>query len=243
MTRKLFLSFLFLISFTWAFPQSGEDTTFLSAATQNSIQLYQQAIGGQAKLYNGSRYLAPDHTIDQHPYFFSDDWIMGDLFYDGEVFENVPLMYDIFNAQLITEHYSSGHPIQLIIEKLKHFSIAGHNFEKIENKSVGGSLPQTDFYDILYPGETKVIARRQKFLREKIVSNTIERFFDDKSRFFIFKNRFFFQVKSKASVLKILGDKKQDLKKFMKKNHIRLKENRGLELKSLAQFYDTLKTK
>lgn len=243
MIRKLFLSFLFLLSFTWVFPQSGKDTTFLSAAIQNSIQLYQQAIGGQAKLYNGSKYLAPEHTVDQHPYFFSVDWIMGDVFYDGEIFENVPLMYDILNGQLITEHYSSGHPIQLIVEKLSHFSIAGHNFEKIENESVGGSLPLTDFYDILYPGETKVIARRQKILREQIVSNVIEASFDEKGRYFIFKNGVFFQVKSKASVLKILEDKKQDLKKFLKKNPIRFSENRELVLKSLAQFYDTLKTK
>lgn len=241
MKRKLFISFLFLISFTWSFSQKGEDTTFLSAAIQNSIGLYQKAIGGQAKLYNGSKYQAPEHAVDEHPYFFSDDWIMGDVFYDDEWFGNVPLMFDLHSGQLIAEHLSSGHPIRLVNEKLSHFSLAGHTFEKIVNESVGGSLPLTTFYDILYPGETKVIAWYQKFVRDLIESHDIVRTFEARTRYFIFKNGVFFPVKSKASVLKILSDKKKDLKKFLKANRIQFSDNRESAMKKLAGFYDTLR--
>ncbi len=240
MIQTLLISLLLLISSTLGFTQSGADTTFLQAAIQNSIQVYQRTLAGQVKLYNGSRYQAPANTIDQHPYFSSDDWIMGDVFYDGQFFTNVPLMYDIYNSLLITEHYSNGQSVQLIIEKVNHFSIAGHTFEKIENKSVGKSLSQTDFYDILYPGKTTVIAKRQKVLHEKITSQKVERSYDEKNRYFILKNGFFFPVKSKASVLKILEDKKQDLKKFLTRTRTTFSGNREIALKSLAQYYDTL---
>ncbi|MEX2232300.1 MAG: hypothetical protein WD824_09075 [Cyclobacteriaceae bacterium] len=240
MPRFLFFCTL-LVSASTAFPQPGTDTTYLSASIQNTTKLYRKAIGVQARLYNGSKYLAPDHTLEEHPYFFSEDWIIGDVFYDGEYFQNVPLMHDLSTSQLITEHFSSGHAIQLVQEKLQHFSMSGHYFEKIENESVGGSLPQTAFYDILYPGRTKVVARRQKFLREKIESSTIHRSFDEKNRYFIFKNGVFFPVKSKASVFRILRDKKQEMKKFLKQQNVSFKDDRELALKNLAEYYDTLR--
>ena len=241
MGRKAFLTLLLLLCGLSAFPQILKDTTFISAAIQNTANLYHKAIGAQARLYNGSKYLAPDHTLEQHPYFLSEDWIMGDVFYDGEAFRQVPLMLDLYNGQLITEHYSSGHAIQLVKEKLHHFTIEGHYFEKIENDSVAGSLPQTDFYDILHGGTTKLVAKRQKFIREQIVSNVVERSFDDRNRYFLFKNGVYFPVKSKSSVLKLMSDRKQEMKKFLKQQPESTTKNRELLMKSLAEYYDTLK--
>jgi hypothetical protein len=223
--------------------QPEKDTAFLQTAIQNTIQFYQKTIGAQAKLYNGSRYKQPINSEEQHPYFISDDWIMGDVFYDGEIFQNVPLMYDLYNDKLVTEHYSSGNALQLIDEKLHSFEIAGHHFEKIDNQSVGGSLPRSDYYDILYPGTTKVIARRQKFLREQIVSNEIETSYDEKVRYYIFKNGVYFLVNKKGSVLKLLGDKKQPLKKFLKSKQIYFSKDKELALQSMSRFYDSLNAK
>ena len=232
---------MLLLSAIPAFPQTGADTTYLDAAIKNTVKLYHQAIGVQARLYNGSKYLAPEHTLEEHPYFFSEDWITGDVFYDGEYFQNVPLMFDLTSSHLVTEHFSSGHAFQLVQEKLRHFSISGHYFEKIENESVAGSLPQTGFYDVLYPGTTKVVVRRQKFLREKIESQTIHRSFDKRTRYFVFKNGAFSPVKSKASVLKLMGDQKQQLKKFIRQQKLSFSGDRELALKNLAEYYDTLR--
>ncbi|HEY9489229.1 MAG TPA: hypothetical protein VIQ51_12885 [Chryseosolibacter sp.] len=241
MGRNFFLSFVALVVSFSAFPQVPHDTAFVVTARKNTIQLHEAALGAQAKLYNGSKYLAPTHTLEEHPYFSSEDWITGSVFYDGELFENVPLMYDLFNNSLITEHIPSGHAIQLVPEKLQYFTLVNHYFERIENESVANSLPHTGFYQILYGGETKVLARRQKAIFEKINETTIERSFEDKDRYFIFRNGIYFSVRSKASVLKLLQDKKQDLKKFIKQKHISFSQNRELLLKSLAEYYDTLK--
>lgn len=241
MLRKLLISFLFAISSTAVFSQLASDTTFLYEAIQNAAQLYQRAIGSQAKIYNGSRYPASDDSVEEHPFFLSDDWLTGEAFYDGELFKNIPLMYDIVRSSLVTEHVSSGHPIQLIGAKLKRFSFAGHYFEKIENKSVGGSLPKTDFYEILYQGKTKVIALHQKIVRELIESRALVTYFPEKTRYFVFKNGIYFQVNSKASAIKILKDEKHALKRFLKANKIVFSLDRESSLKRMAQFYDSLK--
>jgi hypothetical protein len=241
--RKLFLSVLIALCWCAVIAQKNADTTFLSAAINNTFRTYQQAIAGQAKLYNGSKYLPPTESVEEHPYFISDDWIMGDVFYDGEFFENVPLMYDIFNAKLVTEHYSSGQPIQLISDKLHHFNISGHHFEKILNDTIGASLPETGFYDILYSGPTKLIAKRQKMLREQITSSQIDTFYDEKDRHYIFRNDVFFHVKNKRGAFKILSDARQPLRKFLKANRIRFNDDKELALKRMAQFYDQNKGK
>jgi hypothetical protein len=241
--RKLFLILLTAICWSPGNAQKTADTTFLTAAVENTIHIYQQAIAGQAKLFNGSKYLPPTQSLEEHPYFVSDDWVTGDVFYDGEFFENVPLMYDIFNAQLVTEHYSSGQPLQLIADKLHHFDISGHHFEKILNDTVNLSLPETGFYDILYGGPTKVICKRQKMLREQITTNEIETFYDEKDRYYIFRNGIFFHVNSKRAAFKLLSDARQPLKKYLKANHIRLKDDKELALKRMAQFYDENKGK
>ena len=238
---KSLTSFLFLLPSLTAFPQPIQDTTFLVKAIQNSINAYRQSIGSQAKINNGSKYLPPKETDDHHPYFLSEDWLVGNVVYDEEQFDNVPLMFDILHSRLVTEHSSSGHAIQLIVDKLDQFTIAGHTFEKIDNASVNGSLPNTDFYDILYSGPTRIIAKRQKILREKIESNEIETLYEERFRYFLFKNGVFFQVKNKSTVLKILEDQKQPLKKFLKDNHIIFSADRESALRRMAEFYDNAK--
>ncbi len=224
-----------------AFPQAQTDTAFIALAKANTIQLHQEALGAQARLYNGSKYRDPVMTLEFHPFFISEDWITGSVFYDGEYFQDVSLLYDLLNGVLVTEHYPSGHPIRLVTEKIQYFSMAGHNFRHIENQSVQNSLPRTDFYDILYDGESRVVALRQKFRRDEVSTLEIVVTYDEKNRYFLQRNGVFFPVRSKASVLKLMGDKKQQLRKLLKEHHISFKDDRDLALKSVAKFYDELK--
>lgn len=232
--------FLFAPS-AFSVAQPGQDVTFLAAAKQNAVNRYNQALGAQARLYNGSKYRAPEHALEEHPYFASEDWIMGSVNYDGEVFEDVPLMYDLFQGALVTEHFPSGHAIQLVHGKLQNFSIAGHHFEKIENETVGNSLPNSGFYDVLYPGPTRVVARRQKQKHEAIVSTEIQRSYQERNRYFLFKNGVFFQVKSKRSVRKLMTDKKQEIKRFHRQHKVPFSLDRERMLKMTAEYYDSLK--
>lgn len=238
--KFLIAGLLPLVTSISALPQAAHDTTFLQAAIRNTIAIYQNGIGAQARLYNGSKYVAPEHTFEQHPYYLSIDWINGDVFYDGELFQNVPLMLDLSSGQLITEHYSNGQPMRLVPEKVGYFTISGHHFRKIDNETVGNSLPATGFYEVIYGGKTTVIARRQKLMHEEIENTVIERTFDEHSHFYIYKHGIFHPVKSKGSVLKLLGAQKQQLKKLLRQKKTAFRGNREWLYKSLAEYYDTL---
>jgi len=230
-------AFLFCVS---AFPQSGADTAFITAAKNYAFSLHQTALHSQSRLYNGSKYREPDFDFEQHPFFLSEDWITGSLFYDGALFTDVPLMYDLMNEVLVTEHTPSGHPIQLVREKLRYFTLQGHYFERIENESVGNSLPGTAFYDILYNGTSRLVARRQKFLRQEIEDKQIQSLYPERNRYFILMNGVYFPVKTKASILRLMGDKKQEIKKALRKQGVHFSDDRERALITVAGYYDSL---
>lgn len=240
MRRRSFLSILFLLLGQSAFPQA-EDTAFVNMAIKNTINVYKEATRGQAALYNGSKYLPPRQTFEEHPYFQSEDWLMGDVHYDGELFEQVPLMYDLynFNSKLITEHASTGHAIELVPEKLTFFSIGGHRFEYIEADSA--SDLKTGFYDIIYNGFTTVIAKREKIFHERLSLSSIDISYREKIRYFVRKNGNFYPFRNKASMLKILRDRKKELKRFVKQQGALFFQNKESGFRNMATFYDTLK--
>jgi hypothetical protein len=235
MTKALTLSLV--VCCLWVQAQFQKDTLFLQAAVTNNILLYSKSVQGQTALYNGGLYVAPKQTNDQHPFFESYDWVPGNVIFDSQPYENVPLLYDITSDKLITENYYNAAEIVLIPEKLNQFTTGNHTFVKLDDKT----LPKAGFYELLYKGASLVVARHQKIIREKIVLQSIEFDFIPKSRYFIFKNGVYFPVKGKAAALKIFEDEKPALKQFINKSKIRFKGNPEKALSLIAEKYDILK--
>lgn len=216
------------------------DTTFLKMAVENAAKLYASSIQGQTNLYTGSQYKEPNQADDQHPFFGSDDWVYGTITFDGEHYENIPMLYDITEDKLITENYYNAAEIVLFSEKVDDFRIDNHIFLHISKETANNSLPKSGFYELLYKGTTKLLARRQKELTEKIESSTILTQYEIKDRYFVYKNGMYFPVRTKRSILNVLANQKQALRKFIAKNKIRFKGNQELALMRIASQYDVL---
>ena len=216
------------------------DTLFVSNAKTKARTIYTEEIAGEAHLFNGVQYQEPNlHNYDKgHPYYLSDDWVDGSIFYDGQWYENISILYNINYDKVIIDHPYSHFSIELIKEKLKAFSILNHKFVRLESDSVRNSPIRTGIYDALYDGNVKVYAKRRKETREVIEARNVSIVFSENDQFFIYKNGFFFPVKSKSSVLKVFSDRKSALRKFIKKNQLKFNADRELALTESARFYD-----
>jgi hypothetical protein len=201
------------------------------------IERYTADIGGQARLYNGSAYKDFLSRNDEHPYFGIDDWVYGDIVYDEALYVNVPMFYDISSDKVITEHALSGAKLELITAKVDRFSLGRHQFVRI---APGETDYVSGFVEVLYDGETKVFARREKILMEKVESNSIVPRFDEKNRLHIKKGDSYYPVKSKGSVYDVFSDKRQELKSFLGKQKIRYRADREYAIVQLATQYDSL---
>jgi hypothetical protein len=236
--RPLCLCIVLLLAATAAWSQPFKsDTSFVAAATSHAVKFYTNAIQGQAQLYNGSDYAEYRSLQDEHPYFGTDDWVYGTVFYDGYLYENVPLLYDISTDQLLTETYYSSSIMKLIKDKITYFTLPGKKFVNQPDTTISPG-----FYELLYDGKTKVYARHSKLLQETLSSQEIIHSFDEKTRYYIYKNNIYIHVKSKGSVLDVFGDRKREVSQYINKSKIRFRKNREQYITRLAEFYDRSQT-
>lgn len=237
-TRYLFTLCSVLIASQCIGQAVNTDTAFLTMAKKNQEELYNRFIHGQSRLYNGSEYRDYLSRNDEHPYYGVDDWSYGDIVYDDELYRNIPMFYDLSRDKVISEHLLNGAKLELVTEKISRFSMGGHTFVRLQKDK--NNIISTGFYDQLYNGQSKVYARREKMLQQRVESNDIIALFEERNRLLILKDERYFPVKKKGTVLAVFGDRKQEVKSFINKNKIRFKSSRETDIVRVAEYYDSL---
>ena len=95
------------------------------------------------------------------------------------------------------------------------------------------------FYEQLYKGRTWLLKKEKKDVREEVTS-TIDRYIDYSVSYYLKKGDIYYPVNNKRSLLRALKDKGPDLKKFMRKNGLKLKEEKETTLVKVSAWYDSL---
>jgi hypothetical protein len=156
----------------------------------------------------------------------------GGVKYDGEVYENIPLYYDLVTDQVVTS-YTYGNKVQLLREKVEYFDIGTHRYVRLDNGKVAEG-----FYALLYDGNLKFYARRQKVLVLKFNGNDPENAFEERVKYLILKNDVYHTVKSKGSVMSLLKDKKKEMKRVIKEEHLKFGKDREKSIARLLERYE-----
>jgi hypothetical protein len=219
----------------------SSDTLFVASARQNSLRSYELATVVQSGLFNGTQYVEPKGTRDEHPFFLTDEWQQGDVEYKGQQYKNLALLYDITTDRLVSELFN-GQPFVLVNEHLKRFSLGGRNFIRVETDSIQNDLPARGFYEEVYGGNTQVLVRHFKVKEERIESTTLQIYFTARSRHYILHGGRYERITNKSSVLKVLKDHKAEVRSFIKKEKLKFSSaTLSQALASVASYYDTLK--
>ncbi len=203
------------------------------------MELYDHSTHKDSHLFNGTEYKENPRYGEGHPFFIDEEFKDGTILYDDQLYENVPLLFDILRGDLVTERTQDGARIRLVPEKISYFIMQKHTFVRLVAQTYDG-LPRTDFYEVLHRGNTSAYALHQKKSNDRVSMNRIETTIDVQDRYFIYKDGKYKQVKTKRSVLKILFAKKSQLKQFIKGNKIRFSEDRDLAITRITEYYDRL---
>ncbi len=216
--------------------QSKMDSAILSSAHAYSKNAYYQSRHLELGLYNGIYY--KEYVLHQNdegqPYFETDQWVEGELFYNGVHYENIPLLYDVVNDKIIIDHSVK---LELISEKIKYFVIQEHRFVLLTANA--NSPIHTGFFELVYDGQSKLYAKWQKKRIEVIASRELQVRYEDQNRIYINKDGKFHSVKTKSSVLHVLEDKKIMLKKYIKKNQLNFRGHRAESIAKIMAFYES----
>jgi len=239
--RISFLLTLMMLTSPALFGQGASiDSTFVERSLGNAIAMYTVSIRDQALLFNGVESKALPEPYEGFPFFGSEYVEPGSILYDGELYKNIPLQYDLVKDELIIEHYDQKGYVSMIKPhqtKVASFQLLDHTFIRIIGDSTAGVL-RDGFYDVLYDGDIKVLAKRKKNVSEDISLSQLTVSFIEKNNYFIAKGGKYYSVKNKGSMIKVLQDQKKSLNQFVSKNKLNFKSNREQAMVKLAAYYD-----
>ncbi|WP_439698484.1 hypothetical protein ACFGVS_09935 [Mucilaginibacter sp. AW1-7] len=237
---KIVLCFVVALLYKTVSAQSSDSLAYEAALTNTTNRFY-QGVGEQSRLYNGLVYDSYDSSIKGSPYLDDiDAWRPGSVEYDGQNFENVSMIYDLYTDQLVVLLYNHASPIALIADKVSNFDLHQRHFVRVPNSNGG---IKAGFYEQLYGGKSQVIKRTEKLLKSTSGSNGRERFFvpfKEAPDYYIKKGSVYYKVSNQSSVLDLFADKKKELKQYIKDKHLQFVDLPELALTSVTAYYDSI---
>ena len=219
-----------------------QDSNTYDLPQKNAIDFYYKSLGPNAHLYNGSGYETYDVHIKGNP-FFLPAMQSGSLYYDGMRYENLPMIYDIHHDELIINRYTQNFRIRLVNEKTSYFTLENHFFIRIVQDTSNNPVIPTGYYERLYDGNITALAKRRKRIDETILAEGLSSQFIEDDLFYIRKDNIYYAVRNKRGVLDIFRERKKEIKKFLRKNKIRFKDNPEYAIVRISGFYDQEKNK
>lgn len=214
-------------------------TTSLADSSINIKTFFQNEIKGNAHLYTGKEFIEYSVNIKGHPFFETDQMQNGEIFYDGTLYEKVPLLYDIVGQQIVINRYNSDKRIQLINDKIKYFTFDGHRFENIFSAEGKDESITNTFYDIVFNGNASVLVKRIKHIKNGLKAEDPTSFVE-LDELYVRNGKNLYAIDNKNSALNAFNDKKDLVKIFIRKNKFRFKKNIEKELIAIAEYYSTL---
>jgi hypothetical protein len=235
MPNKLFVLIFFIFVLCVKAHGQKQDTARLSSSIKKAKSFYEKSMGIQSLLYNGGSPKQYNSQVDLLP-FYLPDWENGWVYYDRELYTDVPLMYDLVSDKLIVNQVISSADIELVSMKVSKFNIQGHTFVHLGN---GSDISLQDgFYELLYDGNIKVFSKRKKTIEERIEDGRIVYNVESSDRYFIYKDGVYTPVNKKPSVLKALGDREKELKAYSKKSKLDFRRKPDVSLVQLVRYYE-----
>jgi hypothetical protein len=115
----------------------------------------------------------------------------------------------------------------------------GHYFVNIEEDTL--SNVKNGFYDVLSDGaKAKVLIKRRKEINESQNMGRLEKEYDINDIWYIKSSQEYYIVKGKNSILKVLADRKNEIKAFLRKNKERFRNDHEKQLIDVVEYYNSI---
>ena len=248
MRKYTCLSFLILLINFFNCDVSRGQTTLSDSSSQqnalnNAVSVFHASLGNQSPLYNGPEYYYYDPTIKGNPYFMEvKTFTAGSVFYDGQLYTNVPMVYDLYLDRVALLHFNHYSKFALLPGKLKSFDFLDHHFVYINADEIGTNTAgiKTGNYDLLYKGKLQVLVKRSKSIQTTSGTSTVETYFTPAIDYYLKKDNAYYSFSSQGSLLDILKDHKKELQQYIKSSQLKYKEAPEEAMVKIVSYYDHL---
>ena len=179
-----------------------------------------------SRLFNGREYIRNGIYAKGFPFFEWDSVRPGSLTYDGIIYHDIAIEYDLVSDELIIHNFTGDALISLVPEKIASFSIAGHHFRYVTPTAIAPAapnLPETGFYEELYATPRLVLLARRKKTLQFPSSQDDQPGYVQVDRYFLLIDAKAYSIRDENDLMAVLKDKKDPLKKMIRKNKLSFK--------------------
>lgn len=238
--RLLVALFLILFSCELNAQATVLDHELLIKSVDHQNTQFQDFVNTRAPLYNGSAYIKYWNKVIGHPYFNSDQFKSADINYQNFLYRNIPLKYDLMKNQLVILNASKEFEMAIINNYVSEFKIDNHFFIKINHDSIHVYNPGQGFYELLYNGNSSVIAKYFKRVEASLKAEDNTSSFIEYDKYFVFANNEYYEVEKISNYFNLHKDQKGQLKKYMRKEKLNYSKDPAKALVSLAAYFDAI---
>jgi hypothetical protein len=203
--------------------------------------LYDNNVGKEnLDINNGVPHVNPYKTIDNNTnmYLVDDKFSSGSIVYDGQIYYNTNLKYDIFRDEIILNPTGASEliGINLTKRKITSFSIYNKNFIKVEKEQYALPELSTGYYEISeYKDNLLLYIKHQKNIQKKIKDDGIFYQYKEQNSYYIDYQKKLYPINNKSDIIKIFPEQKKQINEFYEMN-------RAIKKVDLDQFTKNLMT-
>jgi len=218
--------------------QQSSDSIVYKESVARIQQIYMNEIDDNAEIFHGNEYIRNGQKANGFPFFDADKMLPGTISYQGLTYINQNLYFDLVSGEIIISNYAKNALITLSPGKVDSFTIGTHVFVQLKS-SASNHLTRDGYYEQLFAGEPGLYAGREK--RLVTGSGSEESKYIQYNNYFIRLNDVFYPVDGKSSLLEILKDQEDLLKKYIRTNKLNFKKNLESALVLSVTYYSQLK--
>ncbi len=187
------------------------------------------------------RYHMPVSNKNRHPYL-NNNWFKGYIYFKGKKQSVQNLKYDIEEDKLIylmTSDSYSMHCIALDENHISEFEILGKTYRYYNNlKKINKEEVDNGYYEVVYDSELKFLIHKTK---ERVMDQSWP-FYNYKlnTDMYLIKNDVTIHIKKMKDLKNQLKEKETYIKKYIKKNKLKLSVSNYTSAPKILNYYECL---
>ncbi|WP_029271785.1 hypothetical protein [Flavobacterium sp. KJJ] len=192
---------------------------------------------------NGVLYTNPYRTIDDNNlYFLGDKFEKGNLTYNGQIYYDNALKYDVYRDILILNPAGTSELIgvSLNTEKVDSFTISNRNFVKIHKEQY--NLPEflTGYYETAKFSDNFIFyIKHSKSIQKKVKDDGAYYYFKDNNHFYLDYKKNLYPINSKNDLINLFPEQKKQINEFYLMNRSIRKSDLNQFMKNLMKYINT----
>lgn len=244
MCRVLFFLITILIHFLLpkeSYSQS-ESKIYSGKNALNAAQsVYFNSLAEQSGIYRGVEYTGFPYRLNNgHQYFETQFPVMGSVYYDGILYNDIPIWYDLVKNQVVILYADGVSEIKLHNELIEYFSIYGHHFVHLGRDKAGNNALSEGFYDLVHVGKIQVLVKRSKETLKEVNTGFALTVLKQKNEFYLIKDGIYLPVTNQSSLLKALGSQQKEIQDFLRKSKVKFRKDPESAIIRTVKYYDLL---